>query len=87
MMQADVEAQQEDPEVKHEKAVRKRRSQLLITYYVLQFAVGVFCVLLVLWSIVQGMRVWNVLGVSQEPPGLKYSNDLGGRRSLLKITL
>ena len=53
---------------------RQRRLQRFGAYYCIKWTLQSLCALMViaviLWATIQFMRIWNVLGISQEPPGL-----------------
>lgn len=57
---------------KREEARRERRC----TYLLISWAIQLICVLLVgvalIWGTIQLLRITNLLGVAQEPPGLTY---------------
>ena len=63
---------------KAKRAVQKRakKAQRYAFYFALKWTLQVLCALsvlcAVLWAIIQALRVFNVLGISQEPPGLTY---------------
>ena len=50
-----------------------RRLTYLIVSYCLQITCAILVTLAVFWGIVQGMRVWNLFGISNMPPGIKYT--------------
>ena len=60
------------------RAVQKRakKAQRYLAYFALKWTLQVFCALVVLsavlWAIIQALRIFNVLGISQEPPGLTF---------------
>ena len=60
---------------KQTEARQKRRC----TYLLVSWGVQILCVFLVLialiWGTIQLLRITNLLGVSQEPPGLTYLVD------------
>jgi len=60
---------------KQEEAQRGRRC----TYLLISWGLQLFCVILVgvalIWGTIQFLRLTNLLGVSQEPPGLTYYVD------------
>jgi len=73
--EADVESG-EPTEDEEKKDTRTKRLKKFIQYYLLLWTIQILCALLVLtavlWASIQFMRIWNVLGISQEPPGLTY---------------
>ena len=50
-----------------------------LQYYAIKWTLQLVCavvvVVVVLWLAIQFMRIFNILGVSQEPPGLTYLID------------
>ena len=63
--------------LKREK--KPNRTCRFLKYFVIKWTLQLFCAVLVvavvLWLAIQFMRIFNVLGVSQEPPGLTYLID------------
>lgn len=56
------------------KKKRQNRIRRYCAYYAIKWSLQLLCALIVvlgiLWATIQFMRIWNILGVSQEPPGL-----------------
>lgn len=54
----------------------KQRLQRYCAYFALKWTLQLICAVVVLfavfWAIVQFLGVFNVLGISREPPGLTY---------------
>lgn len=70
---ADAGGKGAEPKSDQEKKV-ERRSTYIAIQWAIQIGCGLFCFLLVLWSTIQMMRVWNILGVGEVPPGLQYGH-------------
>ena len=69
---ADAAQDVEEPKGEERKRVQ-RRCQYLLLQWSIQILCALFCFLFVLWSAVQIMRIWDVLGVGAVPPGLEYA--------------
>jgi hypothetical protein len=67
----------QDKQPKNE--TRSSRIRKYVQYYALKWSLQLICAwvvfVIVLWGAIQFMRIWNVLGISQEPPGLTYLLD------------
>jgi hypothetical protein len=57
-------------------AKRNRQLRYLLIQFGLQIFCAVFVTLGILWGAIQFMRVWQVFGISDLPPGVKFAPEL-----------
>jgi hypothetical protein len=66
-------------EEKQEK-VEDEKLQRQVAYTAIQFGLQIFCAvfvtLAILWGAIQFMRVWQIFGISDLPPGVKFAPEL-----------
>jgi hypothetical protein len=70
-----AEAIFQEKRIGQEEARRERRCTYLLISWGLQALCVVLVTIVLIWATIQGLRLTNLLGVSQEPPGLTYYVD------------
>jgi len=55
-----------------EQEEKERRTTYIAISWVIQISCGLLCFTLVLWVAIQFMRIFNLIGVGDIPPGIEH---------------
>jgi hypothetical protein len=56
-----------------EQAKNERRTAYIVISWIIQISCGLLCFTLVLWAAIQFLRVFNLIGVGDIPPGIEHA--------------